>query len=149
MPDGLLKDIGGFFGFLSIAVVLFDRYYKGRPLGSLSTMTDGRVCIRFKNITNYDVAIMDCNIEPPIYRLARSTDANDTLACPQLLLKPDEAVELIIIPKGGSSETSYSGKVDFYFSWRSGNSTWLPKRSVPVCTSTQTIQIFSTQALSQ
>ena len=59
--------LGAIVGFIGGGIVLFDRYYKGRPIASLSTMDDeGRkcICIRIKNTTVYDIAILDLVVKP-------------------------------------------------------------------------------------
>jgi hypothetical protein len=57
-----LKDLGAIVGSMSAALFLYDRYHKGRPIASLTTIKgDGdqnRVCIRVTNTTAYDVAII-------------------------------------------------------------------------------------------
>src|SRR5579863_7285584 len=97
---------GAIVGFLGGAIVLIDRYYKGRPIASLSTVDDGgtrRVCIRIRNTTAYDIAVMDLIVKPPIYHLAESLDVKDLIRgamgqSPKFLLKPNEEKNLIIAP---------------------------------------------------
>jgi hypothetical protein len=54
--------LGAIVGFIGGGIVLFDRYCKGRPVASLSMMDDEgkrRICIRIKNTTAYDIAVID------------------------------------------------------------------------------------------
>lgn len=145
--------LGAIVGFIGGGVVLFDRYYKGRPIASLSTMDDEgtkRICIRIKNTTAYDIAVLDLIVKPPIYHLAENLNTRNIIRgvmghSPKLLLRPDEERYLIIAPlfDGGlAREVSRAGRVNFYINWRSGNSTWWWRRAVPVCTHTKTIRAF-------
>jgi hypothetical protein len=71
---------GALVGFIGGAIVLFDRYYKGRPIASLSTMNDEgkkRICIRIKNTTAYDIAVLDLLVKPPLYHLAESLETRN------------------------------------------------------------------------
>jgi hypothetical protein len=57
-----LSTLGAIVGFIGGGIVLFDRYYKWRPIASLSMMDDEgtrRICIRIKNTTPYDIAILE------------------------------------------------------------------------------------------
>jgi hypothetical protein len=148
-----LSTLGAIVGFIGGGIVLFDRYYKGRPIASLSMMDDEgtrRICIRIKNITAYDIAILNLEVKPPIYHLAENLNTRTIIKGvmgqpPRLLLGPDEERRLIIAPlyDGGlAREVSRAGRVNFYVNWRSGNSTWWWRRAVPVCTHTETIRAF-------
>jgi hypothetical protein len=145
--------LGAIVGFIGGGVVLFDRYYKGRPIASLSMIDDEgtrRICIRIKNTTAYDIAILDLVVKPPIYHLAEDMGTRNIIKgvmgrSPKFLLQPDEEKHLIIAPlfDGGlAREVSRAGRVNFFVNWRSGNSTWWWRRAVPVCTHTETIRLF-------
>jgi hypothetical protein len=145
--------LGAIVGFIGGGIVLFDRYYKGRPIASLSMMDDEgtrRICIRIKNTTAYDIAILDLVVKPAIYHLAEDMSTRNIIKGtmgrhPKFLLKPDEEKNLIIAPLFDSSvarEVTQGGRVNFYVGWRSGNSTWWWRRAVPVCTHTDTIRFF-------
>lgn len=144
---------GAIVGFVGGSIVLFDRYYKGRPIASLSTMDDEgtrRICIRIKNTTAYDIAVLDLIVKPPLYHLAESLETRNLIRgamgqSPKFLLKPGEEKNLIIAPlfDGGLAlEVKRPGRVNFYIKWRSGNSTWFWRRAVPVCTHTETVRLF-------
>ncbi|TWA96994.1 hypothetical protein FBZ96_10645 [Bradyrhizobium stylosanthis] len=137
-----------------------DRYHKGRPVVSLTTKTeDGRtkVCIRIKNTTPYDVAILGnkvtrgwffrpCNV----YFLSAGQGTRALLSAqsgkpPQFMLKPDESRELTICPAFAGNmplEITEPGRVDFFIQWRRGNATWLAQIPLPVCTSTEAIRLY-------
>ena len=145
--------LGAIVGFIGGGIVLFDRYYKGRPIASLSTMDDeGRkcICIRIKNTTVYDIGILDLVVKPPIYHLAENMSTRNIIKgaigrSPKFLVKPDEEKNLIIAPLFDGAlarEATQGGRVNFYVSWRSGNSTWWWRQAVPVCTHTDTIRLF-------
>lgn len=144
---------GAIVGFVGGAIVLFDRYYKGRPIASLSTMDDEgktRICIRIKNTTAYDIAVLGLEVKPPLYHLAEDLGTRSVIRgvmgkSPKFLLKPDETKCLIIAPlleDGLALEVKRPGRVNFYVKWRSGNSTWFWRRAVPVCTHTKTVRLF-------
>jgi hypothetical protein len=62
-----IGEIGGIVGLISAGIVWMDRYYKGRPVVSLTTQSaSGKtlICIRITNTTPYDVAIIGSNSDP-------------------------------------------------------------------------------------
>ena len=155
-----IGEIGGVVGLISAGFVFMDRYYKGRPVVSLTTkLEDGRteICIRIKNTTPYDVAIMGnkvtrgwlfrrCNV----YFLSDGQSTRALLNAqsgkpPQFMLRPDESKELTICPTVENNmplEVTRPGRVDFLIQWRRGNATWLPQIPLPVCTSTEAIRLY-------
>jgi hypothetical protein len=148
-----LSALGAIVGFIGGGIVLFDRYYKGRPIASLSMMDDEgkrRICIRIKNTTAYDIAIVNLIVKPQIYHLAENLNTRTIIKgvmgkCPKFLLRPDTEINLIIAPLFDgvvAREASRAGRVNFHVHWRSGNSTWWWRRPVPVCTHTETIRLF-------
>ena len=148
--------LGAIVGFIGGGIVLFDRYYKGRPIASLSTMDDdGQSASAYGSRTRllttaYDIAILDLVVKPPIYHLAENMDTRNLIKgalgrSPKFLLRPDEEKNLIIAPLFDGAlarEATQGGRVNFYVNWRSGNSTWWWRRAVPVCTHTDTIRLF-------
>jgi hypothetical protein len=149
----VFSTLGAIVGFVGGGIVLFDRYYKGRPIASLSMMDDEgtrRICIRIKNTTAYDIAVLDLVVKPAIYHLTEKLNTKTIIRgvkgkSPKFLLRPDEEKNLIIAPlfdNGLALEVSHGGRVNFYITWRSGNSTWFWRRPVPVCTHTETIRLF-------
>lgn len=149
----VLTTLGAIIGFIGGAIVLFDRYYKGRPIASLSTMDDDgkkRICIRVKNTTAYDIAVLGLEVKPALYFLVENMETRSLIRgtkgkSPAFLLQPDETKHLIIAPliqDGLALEVKKPGRVNFYVKWRSGNSTWVWRRSVPVCTHTETVRLF-------
>lgn len=150
-----LKDLGAIVGFLSGAVVIYDRYHKGRPTASL-TITNGngdqhRVCIRITNTTTYDVAIIGAAVRPSVYFLSETLEVRDLnsrqLQAPQFLLKPQESRELFVVPRyeHGVALELKPQHVLFLLNWRRGNATWLKQFPVIVCTSTQIVRLYGTQ----
>lgn len=89
-------------------------------------------------------------MKPPTYHLAEDMEVKSLIKgamgrSPKFLLKPDNEKHLIIAPLfdgGVAREVSRAGRVNFYVTWRSGNSTWWWRRAVPVCTHTETIRLF-------
>jgi hypothetical protein len=79
-----LKNLGAIVGSMSAALFLYDRYHKGRPIASLTTIKgDGdqnRVCIRVTNTTAYDVAIIGGAVRPNIYFLTETLEGSRGLS---------------------------------------------------------------------
>ncbi|NDR82706.1 hypothetical protein, partial [Klebsiella pneumoniae] len=108
-----IGEIGGVVGLISAGFVFIDRYYKGRPVVSLTTKAeDGRIkiCIRITNTTPYDVAIMGNKVKRgwffrpcKVYFLSDGQSTRALLNAqagrpPQFMLKPNESRELTICP---------------------------------------------------
>lgn len=107
-----IGDVGGIIGTIGGLVVLYDRYYRGRPVASLTTNKSGdrtTISIRIKNTTAYDVAIMGNKVTRGFFKPCKVyflTDCKSTRALlnaqagkpPQFMLKPDEVKELLINP---------------------------------------------------
>jgi hypothetical protein len=143
--------IGGIVGLLGGVAAFRDRFYKGRPIASLTTgNSNGRklVLVRVKNTTNYDVLVGSTSERRDIYFLS---DDSSTLSIIKgqlgkgfpFILKPDESKELVVMAKyenGVAVEALGNRYVEFWIHWRRGNATWLPQIPVPVCTNTQTIR---------
>jgi hypothetical protein len=153
MPFGL-SEVGGIVGLLGGLVVLFDRYYKGRPVASLTVDTlspSGRklVCVRIQNTTPYDVVIRHPTNRQRIYYLTQDEEPGTLLqgAAGTLkfafMLKPDETKKLIIkayIKDNVPLEVKKPGYVEFLIPWRRGNATWLPQIPILVCSTTQIVR---------
>jgi hypothetical protein len=143
--------IGGIVGLIGGAASFYDRFYKGRPIASLTTRnSSGRnvVLIRVKNTTNYDVVVEGTHERRGVYYLSENATTLDIVKEEKgkrrhFILKPDESRELVIMAKskgGVAIEAMGNRYVEFWIFWRRGNATWLPQIPVPVCTSTQTIR---------
>lgn len=154
-----IRDVGGIIGTIGGLVVLYDRYYRGRPVASLTTNKIGdrtTISIRIKNTTAYDVAIMGNKVTRGFLKPCKVyflTDSKSTRALlnaqtgkpPQFMLKPEEVKELLINPafeNGVALEIKDPGRVDFWIQWRRGNATWLPQAPIAVCTSTEAIRLY-------
>jgi hypothetical protein len=149
-----LSELGGIVGLIGGLFVLFDRYYKGRPVASLTVNTQssqGRqlVCIRIKNPTAYDIAILGANNRQGVYYLTMDEDVRSLLEGTAgtlkyaFMLKPDESKELIIKAQMKDNlplEVTKPGYVEFVIQWRRGNATWLPQIPVLVCSTTRVIR---------
>lgn len=142
--------VGGLIGVLGGGAAFYDRFYKGRPIASLTTRNSfGRteVCIRIKNTTSYDVVVQGSTERRGVYFLSENSDTGNIIRrqigkTPHFALKPDESKELLVMAKyvgGIAVETTARGYIAFWISWRRGNATWLPQIPVPVCTTVQTI----------
>lgn len=155
-----IGEIGGVVGLISAGFVLMDRYYKGRPVVSLTTRQENggtKVCLRIKNTTAYDIAVLGNKVTrgwlflpAKVYFLTDSISKRALPAAqrgkpPQFMLKPDEVKELTINPEYENNralEDTEPGRVDFWIQWRRGNATWLPQIPLPVCTSTATVGLY-------
>jgi hypothetical protein len=149
-----LSEIGGVIGLISGLIVLHDRYYKARPIASLTIRETGSplrklACIRIKNTTPHDVAILGANNRQGIYFLAVDEEVRTLLegaAGTQkfaFMLKPDETKELIIKAKvdgGIPLEVVKNRYIEFFIWWRRGDSTWMPRLPVLVCSTTTVIR---------
>src|SRR5229473_3679476 len=133
------RDLGAIIGFVSGALVLIDRYYKGRPIVSVSTVDDSgltRVCIRITNITPYDIAIIGNYVQPNVYFLSETLEVRDLITSqtrsPQILLKPQQSKDFFIAPRfqNGVALELEPRYVEFWIFWRRGNATWL--KQVPL-----------------
>lgn len=143
--------VGGIVGAIGGAASFYDRFYKGRPIASLTTRNSfGRnlVLVRVKNTTNYDVVVGSTSERRGVYYLSDDTSQLSNIKGQlgkgfPFILKPDEIKELIVMPRfkdGVAVEALGRRYVEFWIYWRRGNATWLPQIPVPVCTSTQTIR---------
>jgi hypothetical protein len=147
-----IGEIGGVVGLMSAGIVWMDRYYKGRPVVSLTTQNaSGQtlICIRITNTTPYDVAIIGSNVRPAIYYLTEDRDPRSLIEgqagkVPQFMLKPTESRLLILMPfiKNGVPLEIVKKRVDFWIQWRRGNATWLWQPPLAVCTSTDAIRLY-------
>jgi hypothetical protein len=146
--------VGGIVGLLGGLMSFRDRFYKGRPVASLSTRnSSGRnlVLIRIKNTTDYDIYVKGATEWRGIYFLTEdATSLNIVRGQLQksmftpFMLKPNETKELLIMPKYKDGVAVEASSEDRYFAfwlhWRRGNATWLPQIPVPVWTNTGTIR---------
>jgi hypothetical protein len=148
-----LSEIGGIVGLFGGLLVFYDRYYKGRPIASLTVKvigTSGRklVCVRIKNITPYDIAILGAENRQRVYFLTEDQEARSIIegaAGTQkfaFMLKPEETKELIIQSRfdGGVPLEAVNRYVEFVIRWRRGNSTWMPQVPIFVCTTTKVLR---------
>jgi hypothetical protein len=147
------SELGGIAGLIGAFIVLWDRFYKGRPIASLTVKVQHPsahkvVCIRIKNTTPYDVAILGAKNRQNIYFLAED---EEILSIVQgvagakkfaFMLKPEETRELIVMPKldGGTPREINKRYVEFVIRWRRGNATWLPQLPILVCSTTHVIR---------
>jgi hypothetical protein len=103
-----LSELGGIVGLIGGLLVFYDRYYKGRPVASLTVNVQGPVgrklvCVRIKNTTPYDVAILDAKNRQGVYYLTEDEATRSLVAGAMgaskfaFMLKPDETRELIIM----------------------------------------------------
>ena len=148
----LIGMIGGVVGMIGGAASFYDRFYKGRPIASLTTRnSSGRmlVLVRVKNTTSYDIVVQSTFERRGVYFLAEDSTTLNIIKGQlgkdgfPFILKPDEGKELIVMPKfkdGMAVEALRNRYVEFWIYWRRGNATWLPQLPVPVCTNTQTIR---------
>jgi hypothetical protein len=143
--------IGGIVGLIGGLASFYDRFYKNRPVASLTTQGEGEdrlVCLRIKNTTEYDIAILGARAKPPIYIVSDGADTGtllDTLdgkRSPQFMLRPGESKELNLTAQPRGPEDLEDQRVNFWISWRRGNATWLRQYPVPVCTTTATIRMY-------
>jgi hypothetical protein len=147
-----LSELGGIVGLIGGLLVFYDRYYKGRPVASLtiSEKSSGRklVCVRIKNTTPYDVAILDAKNKQGVYYLTEDEATRSLVAGAMgaakfaFMLKPDETRELIIMSHFDSGVPVEVKKryVEFAIYWRRGNATWLPQVPLLVCSTTYVIR---------
>ncbi|MET3911915.1 hypothetical protein ABID59_006282 [Bradyrhizobium sp. S3.3.6] len=148
----LIGMVGGLVGLAGGVASFYDRFYKGRPVASLTTRnSSGRtiVLIRIKNTTSYDVVVTGSKERKNVYFVAEDSTTLNIIkgqmdrSAPTFILKPDETRELLIMPKFKDNmpvDVLKPGYIAFWISWRRGNATWLPQIPVPVCTTTQTIR---------
>jgi hypothetical protein len=144
--------VGGMVGLAGGLASFYDRFYKGRPVGSITTRnSNGRtlVLIRIKNTTSYDVVVTGSKERKGVYFLTEDSTTFNIIkgqmekAAPSFILKPDETKELLIMPKFKDNmpmDVLKPGYIAFWISWRRGNATWLPQIPLPVCTTTQTVR---------
>jgi hypothetical protein len=144
--------VGGMVGLAAGLASFYDRFYKGRPVASVTTRASSDrtlVLIRIKNTTNYDVVVLGSNERKNIYFLTEDSSTLNIIrgqmekTAPTFILKPDETKELIIMTKFKDNmpmDVLKPGYVAFWISWRRGNATWLPQIPIPVCTTTRTIR---------
>lgn len=149
-----LSEIGGVVGLIGGLLVFYDRYCRGRPVASLtvnevSAPPRKLVCIRIKNDTPYDVAILGARNRQGIYFLTENEQTRSLLAGAigalkfAFVLKPTETKELIIksnYKDGVAMELLGNRYAEFIIRWRRGNSTWMPQMPIFVCSTTQVIR---------
>jgi hypothetical protein len=145
--------VGGVIGLFGGLMSFRDRFYKGRPVASLTTNnSSGRtlVQVRIKNTTEYDVVVNGGTERRGVYFLAEDFGTG-ALVRGQIkggmfspfVLKPGDSRELFIMPKFKNNvaiEATGNRYIEFWIHWRRGNATWLPQIPVPVCTNTKTIR---------
>jgi hypothetical protein len=144
--------IGGIVGLLGGVASFRDRFYKGRPIASLTTRNcSGRniVLVRIKNTTEYDILMRGTAERRGIYYLTEDSTTINLIRgqlakpAPPFILKPDETKELVVNAKYKDDvavEALGARYVEFWIFWLRGNATWLPQIPIPVCTNTQTIR---------
>jgi hypothetical protein len=148
-----LSELGGIVGLIGGLLVFYDRYYQGRPVASLTVKVQspsGRklVCVRIKNTTPYDVAILGAKNRQGVYYLTEDEATRSLVAGVMgalkfaFMLKPDETRELIIMPHFDSGIPLEVKKryIEFAIYWRRGNATWLPQVPLLVCSTTYVIR---------
>jgi hypothetical protein len=133
-----IKNWGGLVGLLSGLFVLYDRFYKNRPVASLAVKhVDGLskpVCIRIENTTKYDILVGSAFIRPNgLYSVGDDKE---------FLVPPDGKAELLIKAKSNAASdwTAKKRYVEFWVHWRRGNATWLPQIPIPVCSTTKLVR---------
>ncbi|MBH5391877.1 hypothetical protein [Bradyrhizobium diversitatis] len=145
--------VGGVVGLLGGLASFRDRFYKGRPVGSLTTQNsfgNNVVLVRIKNTTNYDVVITSATERKGVYFLADGPEI-ESIARGQLgkaafrafMLKPNDEKELRVqaLYKDGIALEGLGKKyVEFWIHWRRGNALWLPQVPLLVCGDTQMIR---------
>jgi hypothetical protein len=147
----LIGMIGGIVGLIGGAASFYDRFYKGRPIASLTTRNSSSrtlVLVRVKNTTSYDIVVESTSERRGVYFLSEDSSTRSIIKGQlakgfPFILKPDESKELLVMPKfknGMAVEALGSRYIAFWINWRRGNATWLPQIPVPVCTSTGTIR---------
>jgi hypothetical protein len=144
-----IGEVGGVVGLISGMLVFADRYYKGRPVVSLTTTVEAGqtlVCVRITNTTPYDIAVVGSNVKPPLYSLTENREIRTVLEgakgrVPRFMLKPAES-RLLIIKDNLPPEVTRPGRVDFWIKWHRGNATWLWQPPLAVCTSTEAIGLY-------
>src|SRR3954471_5072047 len=149
-----ISTIGGVIGLISGLFVLFDRFYKGRPVILLTVREIENsprklVCIRIKNTTAYDIAILGARNRQGIYFLTENEDVHSLMEGASgksnfsLMLKPDGTKELIIkamYKDNVALEVTKPGYVEFVIYWRRGNATWLAQMPLLVCSTSQVLR---------
>lgn len=145
--------VGGLVGLLGGLASFGDRFYKGRPVGSLTTQNsfgNSLVHVRIKNTTNYDVMITYATERRGVYFLAGGPEVESIVrgqlgkeAFKAFMLKPNEERELRVQAKykdGVAVEALAKKYVEFWIHWRRGNALWLPQIPLLVCGDTQMIR---------
>ena len=150
-----VKDIGSFVGLVTGLFYFYDRFARGRPIGSFTVVeVNGRPSARVRifNPSQYDIGITAITVRPPSYALAlaEKTDVKDTIRAamgkvPSFMLAPSEKkeVRLIAMVKNGLALEVGKHRVTFWIWWRRGNATWLPQLPVPVFADTESIRQFA------
>jgi hypothetical protein len=149
----LIGLVGGLFGLAGGITSFYDRFYKGRPVGSLTTensIGNTVVYVRIKNTTNYDVMVTYANERKGVYFLADGPEIGSLIrgqlgegTFKAFMLKPDESKELRLQAKykdGLAVEAMGKKYVEFWIHWRRGNALWLPQVPLLVCGDTQMIR---------
>jgi hypothetical protein len=144
--------VGGVVGLLGGVMSFRDRFYKGRPVASLtSDNSSGRTLarVRIKNTTEYDVVVKGATERRGIYFLAEDFETGSLLRgqtkgmFSPFVLRPGDSKELIVMAKFKDNvaiEARGDRYVAFWIHWRRGNATWLRQIPVPVCTNTKTVR---------
>lgn len=152
-----LKDIGSLVGLLTGFFYFYDRFAKGRPIGSFAVVPQGKrpsARIRIANAGQYDVGIIAITVHPKIYALAEKDEIEETIRAslgkvPAFMLKPGEQrdLRLIALIKDGLALELKQQNVTFLLWWRRGNATWLPQIPVPIFADTVTIRKFGLEQI--
>lgn len=145
--------VGGVVGLLGGVMSFRDRFYKGRPVASLTVDKSGSrplVQVRITNTTDYDVLVNGSSERMGVYFLAEDLQTGSLLRSQfkgrtfaPFALKPGESKELVVIPRFKDNlaiEATGNRYVEFWIHWRRGNATWLRQLSIPVCTNTRDIR---------
>jgi hypothetical protein len=145
--------VGGLVGMAGGLASFYDRFYKGRPVASLTTQEKNGVkfvLVRITNTTSYDVIIDGAGEKRGVYFLAEDASTHNIVKgqlnrkmFSPFVLKPSDSKELFVMAKYKDNvaiEALGNRYVEFMIYWRRGNSTWLRQIPIPVCTNTRTIR---------
>ncbi|WP_316228697.1 hypothetical protein [Bradyrhizobium sp. SZCCHNR1045] len=149
----IIGAVGGIVGMIGGLVSLRDRFAKGRPTGSLTTILHGGrelLAVRIKNTTEHDIIVIGATERRGVYFLAEDFETGNLLRgqvqegmIKHFMLKPTEAKELILMPKfrgGVAVEALGKTKIDVLIYWRRGNATSRPQLPIAIRADTQMLR---------